>query len=142
MGERGAAEECFYSCKQAGMSPILSRGKDGVLERKRERACLRVTRPTALSSLIPNHEPAVHDTLPCSARIPLFTVSTEIRQARLLSLNSLGQMGVCRHLPLRPCLSLQLFPFKLTNSADYKRINASARGGLWRGSSMQREQCA
>lgn len=40
----------------------------------------------------------MHDTLLCSAQIWLFTVSTEIWQARLLSLNSLGQMDVCHNL--------------------------------------------
>lgn len=52
----------------------------------------------ALSSLILNHETIVHDTLLCSAQIWLFTVSTEIWQARLLSLNSLGQMDDCHNL--------------------------------------------
>lgn len=60
--------------------------------------CLCVSQPIALSSLILNHEAIVHDTPLCSAQIWLFTVSTEIWQARLLSLNSLGQMGACHNL--------------------------------------------
>lgn len=61
------------------MLPILRRAGDTEQRQGvRQAACLRVTRPTALSSLILNHETTVHDTLPCSAQIRIFTVSTEI----------------------------------------------------------------
>lgn len=90
----------------------------GESEGKWKCVCLCVSQPIALSSLILNHEAIVHDTLLCSAQIWLFTVSTEIWQARLLSLNSLGQMGVCHNLFLSffpPLFSSPSSPFHSAN---------------------------
>lgn len=48
-------------------------------------------------------------------------------------------MGVCHHLSLCLWLSLRQL-FNLTNSADYKRLDAGARGGLWGGGAYPAEQ--
>lgn len=147
----------FYENRHTGLKQAVSvqfqSHKAGDEELEGKCVCLCVIKPMASSSLILNHETIVHDTLLCSAQIWLFTVSTEIWQARLLSLNSLGQMDDCHSLflsvslsPPPSCSTLhtliftphllpisQLCLFKLTNSTSYKRINGIERRDPWRG---------
>lgn len=103
---------------QLSLSERDSDRKQEGSRRESESVSACVSQPIALSSLILNHEAIVHDTLLCSAQIWLFTVSTEIWQARLLSLNSLGQMGVCHnlfYLPPHPLFSSPSSPFHSAN---------------------------